>query len=156
MGTDRRCRECGIEQIEPGMEVDGQPLCWADDDLCSHCQDRVQAELVRDAMRYRYLRRRRTRPIDVATGGVFAGQIPENLVLGGEHLDRAVDAGMGQEVPEVEPLEDRLARCLAAAIDTPVLTVRHPDGGRDLELHLSSFLPDLSEQAAELLEEAGR
>lgn len=154
----RQCRECGITHIEPGMEIDGEPLCWADDDLCSRCQDFLHAQLLKDAARYRHLRNRQTRPVDIALGGVFAGRVPDNMILGGEDLDRAIDAEMGALVPEIEPLEKRLAECLAAVVDTPLLTLLDRETGRPLNHHLSSFGADghaLAERAAELLEEAG-
>lgn len=45
-----------------------------------------------DAARYDFLR---TRDIGaIANGGVFAGMIPDNVVLNGEDLDDAVDAAM--------------------------------------------------------------
>lgn len=102
----RRCRECGIDHIEPGIEIDSEPLCWFDDDLCSRCQDRLQEALERDAARYRYLRNHPTRAGDIAAGGVFAGRTPDNLILGGEHLDRAICAELGADVPHAEPLEE--------------------------------------------------
>ena len=49
----------------------------------------------RDAARYRWLRSRDLNTI--VEGGVFAGLTPENVVLNGEDLDRAVDGAM-QEV----------------------------------------------------------
>lgn len=54
------------------------------------------------------------------------------------------------------PLEDRLAACLAEAIDETLMTVRDTMNDRDVELRLGSFRKDISERAAELLEEAGR
>lgn len=152
-----RCRECGITHIEPGWEIDGEQLCWQDVDLCSHCSDRLQDEIVKDAARYRHLRNRRTRSVDIALGGVFAGMIPQNMILGGEDLDRAIDREMGADIPAVEPLERRLATCLAACIDTALLTGRDEVGGfsSPLQLRLGFFRPELSEQAAGLLEEAG-
>ncbi|SMH42237.1 hypothetical protein [Mesorhizobium australicum] len=81
--SERRCRECGIDHIEPGWEIDGEPLCWADDDLCSRCQDFLQAALVRDAHRYRHLRNRATTRAAIGDGGVFGGKVPDNLILGG-------------------------------------------------------------------------
>lgn len=51
-------------------------------------------ELERDAARYRWLRSRD--PDTIATGGVFAGITPENLILTEEHLDVAVDMAMGE------------------------------------------------------------
>ncbi|WP_048646581.1 hypothetical protein [Nitratireductor soli] len=156
--TERRCRECGIEEIPSGPDVvlvDGEPLCWADDDLCSLCQDSLQEELARDAARYRYLRNRQTRPADMAAGGVFAGRTPDNVILGGEDLDRAIEAELGVK-PVGETLEHRLAQCLAACIDTPLLTLRDPEGNSPLELRLNSFNREISERAAALLEEAGR
>lgn len=147
---ERECRECGITHIEPGSEVDGELLCWQDNDLCSRCGDRLQKQIERDAARYRHLRNRPTRTVDVALGGVFAWRLPENLMLGGEDLDRAVDADLGAGVSEGETLERRLATCLAECIDTPLFT-----GQDEFEIRLSFFKPDISEKAATLLEEAG-
>jgi hypothetical protein len=158
MNTDRQCRECGITHIEPGMEIDGEPLAWADDDLCSHCQDRIQTALERDAARYRFLRNRSTQRTAIAMGGIFAGQVPENVILGGEDLDRAIDRELGEDVSELEPLETRLAKCLASAVDTPLITGRDEVGGfsSPLDIRLGFFQPKIAELAAELLEEAGR
>jgi hypothetical protein len=50
--------------------------------------------------RYQYLRER---PVDtIDTGGVFAGLVPDNVVLNGEDLDRAIDAALPSE-PEGQP-----------------------------------------------------
>ncbi len=55
------------------------------------------------------------------------------------------------------PLEDRLADCLAAAIDTPLLTVRDQEGGKlPLDLRLGAFNEEIAERAAALLEECGK
>lgn len=155
--SDRRCRECGITHIEPGMEIDGEPLCWFDDDLCSRCQDALQEALERDAGRYRYLRSRQVRTVDIECGGVFAGQPALGRVLSGEDLDRAIDRDLGLGLAPGETLERRLAECLAAIIDTPLLSGRDECGGfsSPLEIRLGFFKPELSERAAELLEEAG-
>lgn len=49
-------------------------------------------QLARDAARYRWLRER---DLDtIYSGGVFAGQTPENIVLNLEDLDQAVDQAM--------------------------------------------------------------
>lgn len=156
--TLHKCRECGITDIEPGIEIGGEMLCWADDDLCSFCQDRLQDGLERDATRYRHLRNRQTRPVDIAVGGVFAGRIPNNVILGGEDLDRAIDAEMGLDIPQVEPLEKRLADCLATCIDTALLSGRDECGGfsSPLDIRLGFFQPEIANRAAELLEETGR
>ena len=51
-----------------------------------------QDALARDAARYRWLR---DRDLDaIGNGGVFAGLTPDNVVLNGEDLDRAVDEAM--------------------------------------------------------------
>lgn len=43
----------------------------------------------KDSDRYRHLR---AKPLDtIKSGGVFAGKIPDNVVLNGIHLDRAID-----------------------------------------------------------------
>lgn len=151
------CRECGITHIDVGMEIDGEPLCWQDADLCSRCHDHLEAQLLKDAARYRHIRNRQFRAVDIAAGGVFAGIIHANLIVGGEDLDRAIDAEMGADVPVIPTLERRLAECLAACVDTPLLTGRDEPGGftSPLDLRLGFFRPELSERAAELLEEAG-
>ena len=157
MTIEPKCRECGIEHIEPCTEIEGEPLCWVDDDLCSHCQDNLQKELERDAARYRYLRNRQTRAADIAAGGVFAGRIPDNQVLGGEDLDRAIDTEIGLEIPHDEPLERRLANCLADCVDQPLLRL-NGSAGMDpeiIDIFLGHFQPEISERAATLLEEAG-
>lgn len=152
--TGTRCRVCGIEHIDAGVELDGEPLCWMTEDLCSACHDAEVRSVERDAARYRFLRNRQTRAVDIGLGGVFAGKVPENTILAGEHLDRAVDAEIGAGVPHDAPLEQRLAACLADCIDTSLLI--GSDGGRPLDVRLGFFRPDLSERAAELLEEAGQ
>lgn len=156
--SDYECRECGITNIEPGIEIGGQILCWADDDLCSFCQERLQAALERDAARYRHLRNRQTRPVDIAVGGMFAGHVPHNVILGGEDLDRAIDAEMGLDIPQIDTLESRLATCLAECIDAPILSGRDECGGfaSPLEIRLGFFQPDIANRAAALLEEAGQ
>lgn len=156
--TERQCRHCGIDHIAPGTEIDGEPLCWAEDDLCSQCQDRQREDLERDAARYRFLRNRSVRTVDIAAGGVFAGRPEGGMVLNGADLDRAVDAEMGLDIPHDAPLEERLAACLARAIDTPLLVGRDECGGFNspLDIRLGFFQPEIANHAAELLEEAGR
>ena len=153
----RRCRECGIEHIEPGTEVDGEPLCWADDDLCSRCQDWLQKSLEEDAARYRHIRNRQARAIDIGLGGLFVGRVPENVILTGGHLDQAIDDEMGAMRPAKRPLEERLAKCLAELVDTPILSGKDECGGYSspLDIRLGFFNPELANRAAELLEEAG-
>lgn len=153
----RSCRECGIDHIEPGMTTaDGDVLCWAEDDLCSFCQDRLQRDLEADAARYRFLRNRQTRSVDFAVGGVFAGRVPENQILGGEDLDRAIDAERGLGIPDGKTLESRLAACLSECIDSPLLNgFLGGDGRIPTEVRLGFFRPDIGERAAELLEEFG-
>lgn len=56
-------------------------------------RDKRIAELELDAARYRYLRDRDLDTINV--GGVFAGRVPENVVVNGEDLDAAIDAALG-------------------------------------------------------------
>lgn len=155
--ADYRCRECGITDIQPGTEIDGQPLCWQDEDICSRCHDDLHEQLAKDAARYRHIRNRQFRAVDIAAGGVFAGIIHANLIIGGEDLDRAIDGEMGGDVPKIDTLERRLAACLAMCVDETLLSGRDEPGGftSPLDLRLGFFRPDLSERAAELLEEAG-
>lgn len=62
------------------------------DGLIPYTRADDQDALARDAARYRWLRERDLDTID--KGGVFAGSTPDNVVLNGEDLDRAVDWGM--------------------------------------------------------------
>lgn len=151
--SDYQCRECGITHIEPGWEIDGMPLCWADDDLCSRCQDELHKALERDAARYRFLRNR-----DRVEGTLCIGIPPMRWAFGGEDLDRAVDADMGIKVPDQPTLEERLAACLADILDTPIMSGKDEVGSYSspLDIRLGFFRPDAANRAAELLEEAGR
>lgn len=56
------------------------------------------------------------------------------------------------------PLAERLADCLAAILDTPLYSIGDPVGGyrTKMDVYLGGFQRELSEQAALLLEEAGR
>lgn len=58
--------------------------------LAKASNDDAQSAL--DGRRYRYLRERDLDTINM--GGVFAGMTPENVVLNGEDLDRAVDTAL--------------------------------------------------------------
>ncbi|MFB2553362.1 hypothetical protein [Ensifer soli] len=156
--SEWQCKECGLV-LQPGiiLTYEGEPVCKADDETCSLCQDARQKALEDDARRYRFLRDRLARPVDVLVGGVYAGRPGHGKIITGEDLDRAVDAELGMNIPHEETLEQRLAQCLAAIVDTPLMTGRDEPGGyhSPLELRLGFFRPDLSERAAELLEEAG-
>lgn len=55
-----------------------------------------------------------------------------------------------------EPLEARLAECLAEAIDTPLFTFFELGGEIRQAAYLGSFRPEIAERACVLLEEAGR
>lgn len=60
-------------------------------------RDNVDASIKTDAMRYRHLRHK---DVDtVYSGGVFAGQTPQNYVLNKEDLDQAIDAEMAEATP---------------------------------------------------------
>jgi|GEM_PF-3751352 len=57
----------------------------------------VRRDDAKDAARYRWLR---SRDVDaIGQGGVFAGLTPDNLVLSGVDLDRAVDEARGHDEP---------------------------------------------------------
>ncbi|WP_234197098.1 hypothetical protein [Pseudacidovorax sp. NFM-22] len=59
--------------------------------------DRTEA-IRQDAARYAYLR---SRPLDtIKQGGVFAGLVPDNVVLNGDSLDAAVDAALHAQSKE--------------------------------------------------------
>jgi hypothetical protein len=51
--------------------------------------------LAADAARYQWMRSRDLNAID--KGGIFAGQMPQNLVINGEDLDREIDAAISKE-----------------------------------------------------------
>lgn len=90
------------------LEGDDCPLCDGCGEVeaaslqdvgCVPCPDCVSRELrgkimelERDARRYRYLRERDLDTIH--RGGVFAGRIPQNVVVNGDDLDAAIDAAM--------------------------------------------------------------
>jgi hypothetical protein len=60
------------------------------DELCRLRTENAALEL--DAERYRWLR---SRDLDaIVEGGIFAGMVPQNVVLNGEDLDREIDAAM--------------------------------------------------------------
>ena len=51
--------------------------------------------LEKDAERYRWLR---SRDLDtIVEGGVFAGKVPDNVVLNGDDLDAAIDAAIAAQ-----------------------------------------------------------
>jgi hypothetical protein len=54
-------------------------------------------------------------------------------------------------------LEQRLAACLSAIVDEPLLMIGDPFGNHQtkMAIYLGSFQPELSERACLLLEEAG-
>lgn len=88
-------REIGMrERVYPRRVAEGRmPQAKADDEIAvmravaDTLRDLQQTEL--DAGRYRWLR---TRDLDtIGAGGVFVGLTPQNTVLNGEDLDRAVD-----------------------------------------------------------------
>ncbi|WP_181180711.1 hypothetical protein [Mesorhizobium sp. B2-4-6] len=53
-------------------------------------------------------------------------------------------------------LQDRLARCLKACVDAPLVTVRDSDSGRPLDLRLGSFNRELAQTAEALVTEAAQ
>lgn len=71
-------------------------------------------------------------------------------------VNNAVDARRKEPATTDAPLEDRLADCLAACVDTTLLTVRDTLNDTSVDLRLGSFNREVSERAAELLEECGR
>jgi hypothetical protein len=68
------------------------PACG---ESCDDCNSALSPQQQRDyAIRYTYLRNRPVESIDLKDGGVFAGQVPQNVVLNGRDLDLAIDAAM--------------------------------------------------------------
>lgn len=64
---------------------------FAKDASIGHLSRLVDAERT-DAARYQWLRERDLETI--SHGGVFAGKTPDNLILNGDDLDRAIDAAI--------------------------------------------------------------
>lgn len=66
------------------------PVCG---NKCDQCNSALTPEQVAQyAMRYAYLR---DRDLDaIVEGGVFAGLVPDNLVLNGSDLDAAIDKAL--------------------------------------------------------------
>lgn len=58
-------------------------------------------------------------------------------------------------LPELTPLEARLAAMLAEVLDTPMITAPIGPNREDVGLCADAFQPDLAERAALLLEEIG-
>ena len=55
-------------------------------------RDPIGAQDRKDAMRYRWLR---SRELDsIVEGGIFAGKVPDNVVINGADLDREIDEAM--------------------------------------------------------------
>lgn len=68
-----------------------KPACGANCCMCASAISEEQARVY--AVRYAVLR---AAPIDaIRSGGVFAGQTPQNVVLNGADLDAAIDAIRG-------------------------------------------------------------
>ena len=76
-----------------------RPACGAD---CRGCNKAISSEkAIRYAIRYAHLREA---PIDaIASGGVFVGRTPENIVVNGEDLDAAVDAALDAAIAKAQP-----------------------------------------------------
>jgi len=65
-----------------------KPACGSNCCMCANAISEEQARVY--AVRYAMLR---AAPIDaIRSGGVFAGQTPQNIVLNGDDLDAAIDA----------------------------------------------------------------
>ena len=80
--------------------------------------DNTIRQIVADAERYRWLRRRDLGVI--GAGGIFAGMTPDNVVLNGADLDRAIDAARGEAaIPSTE--------ALAPVVGKPVAWLRSMD-----------------------------
>lgn len=66
-----------------------RPACGVE---CSACNHAISPQTMREyAVRYAYLRQRPVTAIALNDGGVFAGKVPDNLVLNGADLDEAID-----------------------------------------------------------------
>lgn len=85
-GTETVSRELVFDVYTPGA-TPADVIYQILDDALSGLRSPRQVE--QDAARYRWLRER---DLDtISQGGVFAGLTPDNVVLNGEDLDRAVD-----------------------------------------------------------------
>ena len=80
---------CAIRPCVFGRNMDEVLAAWA---TCNSTVDSDQAVL------YRYLRARPVDAIALSKGGVFAGQVPQNIVLNGVDLDVAIRAAMQREM----------------------------------------------------------
>jgi hypothetical protein len=79
-----------IEAPEPFLCI--APACDSD---CSGCSRAISAQDSRTyAIRYAYLRSRPVDTIALDRGGVFAGMVPQKLVLNGSDLDAEIDKAM--------------------------------------------------------------
>lgn len=87
-------------------------------DVINECQLEASAEDENAlfAARYRFLRERDLETI--SQGGVFAGMTPDNVVLNGEDLDQAVDAGRAGRQRE-HAAEFRAAQATQLPVEVP-------------------------------------
>lgn len=78
--------------------------------------------LLEHAELYEHLRMRPLDTIALAKGGVFAGRVPDNVVLNGEDLDRAIREDMGQQQPaQAQLVAPELSdECIADLISHPL------------------------------------
>ena len=83
-----------LRRIHAAYDADGEDLSAWPSEASAEIERLADAlmERERDARRYRFLR---SRDLDaIVDGGVFAGKVPDNVVLNGEDLDREIDAAM--------------------------------------------------------------
>ncbi|WP_282076339.1 hypothetical protein [Epibacterium ulvae] len=99
-GYTASCAEAGrftkAEALEACANTEDVAMVRADkaEEVAPICTTGIapDADLAKDAARYRWLRDRNLDTID--RGGVFAGLTPENVVLNGEDLDLHIDGEM--------------------------------------------------------------
>lgn len=87
LGNQQAIRIAELEAQVQALSLDA----FAKDASIGHLSRLVDAERS-DAARYQWLRERDLETI--SHGGVFAGKTPDNVILNGEELDRAIDAAI--------------------------------------------------------------
>ena len=108
----RECRLCGCHDLAACLHADGTPCCWADEDLCSVCNDLIGNPIFEE------IAGKRLR-LDAQWGGPEPddGHDPAEWygILWGE-VDRLLDCG-GGAFPDYRERLVKIAAITVAAIE---------------------------------------
>lgn len=88
--TTVMCIHCLEWKLESDIAIDNGKAC-----TCQSCVDKVYSA------RYKYLRERDLDTIQ--KGGIFAGSTPDNQLLSGVDLDKAIDKELMKPKSDIQP-----------------------------------------------------